>query len=85
MADIVVRITADCPLIDPAVVDKVVQCFLEGGYDYVSNVLRYTYPDGLDTEVFSFAALEQAWREATKASEREHVTPYFEEGKFRVA
>jgi glutamate-1-semialdehyde aminotransferase/spore coat polysaccharide biosynthesis protein SpsF (cytidylyltransferase family) len=84
-ADVVVRVTADCPLIDPAVVDKVVRRFLQGGCDYVSNTLRYTYPDGLDTEVFSYAALEQAWHEATKPSEREHVTPYLRTGKFRIA
>lgn len=84
-ADTVVRITSDCPLVDPAVVDKVVQRFLDGGCDYVSNTLRYTYPDGLDAEVFSFAALEQAWREALKDSEREHVTPYLRGKQFRVA
>jgi glutamate-1-semialdehyde aminotransferase/spore coat polysaccharide biosynthesis protein SpsF (cytidylyltransferase family) len=84
-ADVVVRITADCPLIDPAVIDKVVARFELGDCDYVSNCLRYTYPDGLDTEVFSFAALERAWREAEKPSEREHVTPYLRAGKFRVA
>jgi spore coat polysaccharide biosynthesis protein SpsF (cytidylyltransferase family) len=75
-ADVVVRITADCPLIDAAVIDKVIARFQAGDCDYVSNILRYTYPDGLDTEVFSFAALERAWREAKKPSEREHVTPY---------
>jgi len=65
-AETVVRITADCPLIDPVVVDKVVQRFLDGDCDYASNALRYTYPDGLDTEVFSFGALERAWRERQK-------------------
>ncbi len=84
-ADSVVRVTSDCPLIDPAVVDKVVRRFLDGGNDYVSNTLRYTYPDGLDVEVFSFAALERAWREAAKGSEREHVTPYLRAGKFPAA
>ena len=84
-ADVVVRVTADCPLIDAAVVDKAVSCFLDGKYDYVSNAMRYTYPDGLDTEVFSSAALERAWREATKLSDREHVTPYLRAGKFRVS
>ncbi len=84
-ADIVVRITADCPLIDPAVIDKVIIRFQVGDCDYVSNTLRYTYPDGLDTEVFSFAALERAWRQAKKPSEREHVTPYLRTEKFRVA
>jgi len=83
-ADVVVRVTADCPLLDAAVVDKIVHRFLQGGCDFVSNTLRYTYPDGLDTEVFSFAALEQAWREAGKPSDREHVTPYLRAGKFRL-
>jgi glutamate-1-semialdehyde 2,1-aminomutase/spore coat polysaccharide biosynthesis protein SpsF len=80
----VVRITADCPLIDPEVIDKVIARFENGDCDYASNALRYTYPDGLDTEVFSFAALEQAWREARKPAEREHVTPYLRNGKFRT-
>jgi glutamate-1-semialdehyde aminotransferase/spore coat polysaccharide biosynthesis protein SpsF (cytidylyltransferase family) len=83
-ADTVVRITADCPLIDPGVVDRVVERFRRGDCDYASNTLRYTYPDGLDTEVFSMAALEQARREAKQPSEREHVTPYLRSGKFRV-
>jgi glutamate-1-semialdehyde aminotransferase/spore coat polysaccharide biosynthesis protein SpsF (cytidylyltransferase family) len=84
-ADVVIRITADCPLIDPSVIDKVVTQFGRGGCDYVCNTIRYTYPDGLDTEVFSFAALERAWHEANKPSEREHVTPYLRTGKFRTA
>jgi glutamate-1-semialdehyde aminotransferase/spore coat polysaccharide biosynthesis protein SpsF (cytidylyltransferase family) len=84
-ADVLVRITADCPLIDPAVIDKVVARFQEGNCDYVSNAIRYTYPDGLDTEVFSFHALEQAWREARKPADREHVTLYFLNGEFRIA
>jgi glutamate-1-semialdehyde 2,1-aminomutase/spore coat polysaccharide biosynthesis protein SpsF len=84
-ADVVVRITADCPLIDPQVVDMVVSTYLEGGYDYVTNTLRYTYPNGMDVEVFSFAALEKAWREARLPAEREHVTPYLRaSGRFRV-
>ena len=83
-ADIVVRITADCPLIDPEVIDKVIARFQGGDCDYVSNAIRYTYPDGLDTEVFSFTSLQQAWREASKPAEREHVTPYLRAGKFRV-
>jgi glutamate-1-semialdehyde aminotransferase/spore coat polysaccharide biosynthesis protein SpsF (cytidylyltransferase family) len=83
-ADVVVRITADCPLLDAGVVDRVVHRFLDGGYDYVSNAIRYTYPDGLDTEVFSFSALDRAWHEAVKPSEREHVTPYLRAGKFRI-
>jgi glutamate-1-semialdehyde 2,1-aminomutase/spore coat polysaccharide biosynthesis protein SpsF len=81
----VVRITADCPLIDPEVVDRVVRRFQRGDLDYASNAMVRSYPDGLDTEVFSFAALERAWHEATKASEREHVTPYLRSDKFRTA
>src|SRR6266403_5274906 len=83
-ADAVVRITADCPLIDPDIIDRVIERFQRGDCDYASNALRYTYPDGLDTEVFSMAALEQAWGEAKKPSEREHVTPYLRSGKFRA-
>jgi glutamate-1-semialdehyde 2,1-aminomutase/spore coat polysaccharide biosynthesis protein SpsF len=84
-ANAVVRITADCPLIDPAVIDKVLARFQQGDCDYACNIIRYTYPDGLDTEVFSFGALERAWREAIKPSEREHVTPYLRTDKFRTA
>lgn len=75
-AEIVVRLTADCPLLDPGVIDKVVSAFEDGNFDYVSNSVNRSYPDGLDTEVFSGAALERAWREARLNSEREHVTPY---------
>jgi len=75
-ADIVVRITADCPLLDPEIVDRVVGIFNNGDYDYVSNTLECTYPDGLDTEVFRFVTLEKAWQEAGLKSEREHVTAY---------
>jgi len=75
-ADIIVRITGDCPLIDPVIIDKVIQCYIDGKYDYVSNTIDQTYPDGLDTEVFSYKALEKTWKEAKLLSEREHVTPY---------
>jgi spore coat polysaccharide biosynthesis protein SpsF (cytidylyltransferase family) len=75
-ADVVVRLTADCPLLDPEVIDEVVTCFLTGTYDYVSNVAPPTFPDGLDTEVMSFATLQRAWQEARQPAEREHVTPY---------
>jgi glutamate-1-semialdehyde 2,1-aminomutase/spore coat polysaccharide biosynthesis protein SpsF len=81
----VVRITADCPLIDPEVIDRVVRRFQRGDLDYASNAMVRSYPDGLDTEVFSFSALERAWHEATKTSEREHVTPYRRSEKFRTA
>ncbi len=73
----VVRITGDCPLIDPKVVDAVIEKHLQESNDYTSNVLRETtFPDGLDTEVIKFSALEQAWKDAKLTSEREHVTQY---------
>jgi spore coat polysaccharide biosynthesis protein SpsF len=77
-ADVVVRITADCPLIDPHIIDNVVRHYIDNNdkYDYVGMGKPSRYPNGLDTEVFSFAALEKAWKEATLKSEREHVTPY---------
>jgi spore coat polysaccharide biosynthesis protein SpsF len=75
-ADVVVRITSDCPLIDPQVTDKTISAFLESKPDYASNVIDRTYPRGLDTEVISMKALERAWRQAGKRYEREHVTPY---------
>ena len=76
-ANTIVRITADCPLIDPELVDSIIGYYLENKdkLDYVNN--GPSYPDGiLETEVFSFTALEKAWREARLASEREHVTAY---------
>lgn len=75
-ADVIVRLTSDCPVHDPVVLDKTVRHFLDGHFDYVSNVRNPRFPNGLETEVFSFAALERAWREAALRSEREHVTPY---------
>lgn len=76
-ADVVVRLTADCPLLDGAVIDRMVQAFQEtNGVDYVSNTLECTYPDGLDVEVISRKALMRAHAEARLPSEREHVTPY---------
>lgn len=75
-ADIVVRLTADCPLLDPAVIEQVVKTFHQNSFDYVANIVEVTYPDGLDTEVFRFETLERAWKEARLKSEREHVTTY---------
>lgn len=78
-ADVIVRITSDCPLIDPKISDLVVKTFLKNDCDYCCNTLPRTFPHGLDTEVFSFEALERAWKEADKSYEREHVTPYIRE------
>ncbi|MGZ3633053.1 MAG: cytidylyltransferase domain-containing protein [Parachlamydiaceae bacterium] len=77
-ADVVVRITGDCPLIDPALIDLVVSRYLESYpiSDYASNVMNRTYPRGMDVEVFSFKALNQAAEDATAKGEREHVTLY---------
>src|SRR3989344_5253488 len=76
--DTIVRLTSDCPLHDPAVIDEVVRYFKSGDYDYAENCIEpYTYPDGMDTEVSTFDALERAWKEATITSHREHVTFYF--------
>lgn len=77
-ADIVVRLTGDCPLHDPGIIDQVIQAYLDSpaSCDYVSNTLQRTFPRGLDTEVFSIDALIKAHAEAFEESDREHVTPY---------
>ncbi len=77
-ADVIVRVTSDCPVIDPRVIDAVIRCYRSapGRYDYVSNTLRRTYPRGMDCEVFSFRALEEASIEAADLPDREHVTPF---------
>ena len=90
-ADVVVRITADCPVIDPGLIDDVVNAVISGQssvisgqFDFAANRLPppwgRTYPIGLDTEVCTFAALERAWKEAKEPQHREHVMPYFYEG-----
>lgn len=76
-ADVVVRITSDCPLIDPDVTDQVVRVFLDQDPDYASNTLERTYPRGLDTEVVAAAGLARASREANEPYQRTHVMPYF--------
>ena len=75
-AKTVIRITSDCPLIDPEIIEKSIRTFSEQKPDYLTNGLRYTYPDGMDVEVFTMKALRSAHEKATKPSEREHVTPY---------
>lgn len=89
-ADIVVRVTADCPVIDPGVIDETVAAFHAQGADFAANRLPppwgRTYPIGLDTEVCLFSALERAWKEAREAHEREHVMPYLYDtpGRFKI-
>mgnify|MGYP000335848708 CR=1 FL=1 len=75
-ADWIVRVTSDCPLLDPAVVDSVIEKAISGDYDYCSNILVEDFPDGQDVEVFKYSALEVAWKQAKKTFEREHVTPF---------
>lgn len=75
-ADVVIRITGDCPLSDPVVIDETIEYFLKNSADLDYTSKPANYPEGLDMEIFSFKTLEQAWKEATKPSEREHVTPY---------
>lgn len=80
-ADVVVRITGDCPLIDPRLVDEVLCHFQATKADYTSNTAPPTFPDGLDTEVFTYAALARAAKEAAETYDREHVTPYLRRGE----
>jgi len=76
-SDPIIRITSDCPLVDPKLVGKMLQIFLKNNYDYMSNCIKRTFPDGIDIEIFSFNALKKAELSAKLSSEREHITPYF--------
>lgn len=82
----VVRLTADCPLTDPRIIDRVVAAHIADGSDYTSNTLVRTYPDGLDVEVATMAAIERAWRECEDPTQREHVMPhlYAKPGRFKL-
>jgi len=86
--DAVVKIPSDCPLIDPAIIDKVLKYYIDNEiiFDFVSNLHPASYPDGNDIEIFSASALKDAWLNAKKELEREHTTPYFWENqdKFNV-
>lgn len=85
-ADIIIRITGDCPLVDPALVDQTIQAFMDKKVDYLSNTSPPTYPDGLDIEVFTHKALKQAAQETESSFDHEHVTPYLRtSGKFTIA
>ena len=72
----IVRITADCPLIDSHIVDKIIKRFLSSNCDYCSNVLKPTFPDGFDVEIFKKSALDKAWKLDKNKNSREHVTSY---------
>jgi len=83
--DIIVRITSDCPLIDPNIVDKVIKKFISTNNDYVTNTFPRTFPKGLDVEIFDFIVLTHMWKNATLPSEREHVTQFlFNNKKFKI-
>ena len=75
-AENIVRITSDCPVIDPKIIDDAITLHIKNDVDYTSNTLKVTYPDGQDVEVFTFSSLKTAWKDAKLASEREHATPY---------
>lgn len=81
--DHIVRLTGDCPLADPALIDELVDFYLERQCDYASNCEEPTLPDGLDAEIFSFAVLEETWKEAILPSQLEHVTPFIREHRER--
>jgi len=87
-ADAIVKIPSDCPLIDPEIIDEVLQYYISRSaeYDFVSNLHPASWPDGNDVEVMSFKTLEKAWKEAKRELEREHTTPYIWENKdeFRI-
>jgi len=85
-ANIIVRITGDCPLVDPDLVDQVINKFINDSVDYCSNTIPATYPDGLDVEVFTIEALKKSSSMTTNSSDLEHVTPYLKEsGNFKTS
>jgi len=77
--DVIVRITSDCPLIDPGIIDQIITTHLNSKVDYTTNKQKRTYPRGFDVEVFNFKTLEIAYKNAEKDYEKEHVTPYIRE------
>ncbi len=81
--DVVIRVSADCPLIDPHIIDQLVECYLSNQYDFVANVhpdiSQRTFPRGMDAEVFGFTLLEEAYQKAKEDYQKEHVTPYMYE------
>ena len=83
---VLIKIDADANILDSEIIDTLIARFCEGSWDYLSNTLEPTFPDGLDIEVFSYNTLETAWREARLPSEREHVTPYMKVGgRFQIS
>tara|TARA_B100001540_G_scaffold309217_1_gene325070 strand:- start:640 stop:1410 length:771 start_codon:yes stop_codon:yes gene_type:complete len=83
--DVIVRITSDCPLIDPHIIDQIIEEFESGKFDYVTNTFPRTFPKGLDVEIFSRETLEKMWKNSELPSEREHVTQFiFNNDGFRI-
>ncbi len=87
--DQIVRVTGDCPLIDPEIIDQLIDFHLKGGFEYSSNALEPTFPDGLDCEIIEWNVIKSSWENAKIPSEREHVTPYIYKGfksnpRFRI-
>ncbi|KHF39884.1 cytidylyltransferase domain-containing protein [Halalkalibacter okhensis] len=82
-ADLIVRLTSDCPLIDPFIIDRVITTYLQHNYDYVSNTIERTYPRGIDVEVFSMSILQEVYNEASTLAQREHVTPFIYQNPIR--
>lgn len=85
--DPIVRITADCPLIDPGIVEAVIELYFKNNLDHVCNSHPPTFPDGMDVEALSFKVLEECWQKAKTPEDREHVTTYIfkNQQKFKVA
>tara|TARA_Y200000002_G_C22612399_1_gene634423 strand:+ start:33 stop:743 length:711 start_codon:yes stop_codon:yes gene_type:complete len=84
--DNIIRVTADCPLIDATIIDDTVKKYYKDKVDYASNIFPRSFPKGLDTEIFSFNSIEKAFNEANSLYDREHVTPYIREsGKFDIS
>lgn len=83
--DVLIRLTGDCPLHDPDIIDESIEAFINNDCDYLANCIQPVYPDGLDVEVFDFKSLKKAYKNAAKKSELEHVTPYIKtSGRFKV-
>lgn len=80
--EIIIRVTSDCPLIDPELIDNMIKEFVKGDYDYLTNCANETYPDGQDIEIFKSSALLKTFQEATKEYEKEHVTIYMRENPY---
>lgn len=84
-ADVVIRLTSDCPLIDPCYIKDLIIKFNESGADYATNCLIPNLPDGMDAEIFTFSSLKIAWENAKLKSDREHVTPFIRNsGLFKI-